>query len=202
MMKRLSGRVLKLLQDVIAWRDTRGTSAIEFALLAPSVFCMYLATFEIGRMVTIDRRVESVASTAADLIAQVKTVDNAALDNICDASNSIIDQGDPLYSGVKPKIVLSSVVADQNNNGKVAWSYSSPQHCNGGPTHAPGSPWPTALPPGTTVPNSSVIVAEVTFAGTRLDIENVSAPTVEIKIFSPSATVYARPRRSLTVAKN
>ena len=200
MMKRLSGRVPKLLQDVIAWRDTRGTSAIEFALLAPSVFFMYLATFEIGRMVTIDRRVESVASTAADLIAQVKTVDNAALDNICDASNSIIDQGDPLYSGVKPKIVLSSVVADQNNNGKVAWSYSSPQHCNGGSTHAPGSLY--ALPPGTTVPNSSVIVAEVTFAGTRLDIENVSAPTVEIKIFSPSATVYARPRRSLTVAKN
>ena len=70
MMKQLSGRVLKLLQDLIAWRDTRGTSAVEFAVLAPSVICMYLATFEIGRMVTIDRRVESVASTAADLIAK------------------------------------------------------------------------------------------------------------------------------------
>jgi hypothetical protein len=48
-----------------------------------------------------------------------------------------------------------------------------------------------------------VIVAEVTYevtyAAPQLDIGNVST---QIKISEPSATIYARPRRSLTVAKN
>ena len=179
------------------WLDKRGVSAVEFALLAPLMLTMYVGAVEINRKITIDRRVESVASTAADLTAQVKSVTTSDLQNICDASKVIIDPSDKLYGGSPPKIVLSSVVADQNNNGKVAWSYSNSAHCGGGSPRATDSAY--ALPAGTTVANSSVIVAEVTFAyTTKLDIT---------KYFSHDAgnlqrTFYARPRRSLTVAKN
>jgi len=103
------------------------------------------------------------------------------------ASKSILDP----YPTTPLKVIISSVVADQNNNGKVAWSYSS-----SGSGRAVGSSY--VLPTGTTVANSSVIVAEVTYTFTPLlDLK---------KVFSPDAlnlqrTFYERPRRSLTVAK-
>jgi Flp pilus assembly protein TadG len=175
------------------WRDQRGGSAVEFAMLVPAIIGTYIATAELGNLLTADRRVETVASTAADLTAQVKTVVNNDLNDICDASKSILSP----YDTTPLKVVLSSVVADQNNNGKVAWSYSESQHCGGGSPRAVGSSY--ALPTGTTEAYSSVIVAEVTYAFTPLlDLK---------KVFSPGAlnlqrTFYARPRRSLTVAKN
>jgi len=122
----------------------------------------------------------------------VKQVVDNDLKDICDASKSIL----PPYDSVPLKIVLSSVVADNNNNGKVAWSYSESQHCGGGSVRAVGSSY--VLPTGTTLANSSVIVVEVTYAFTPLlDLKKVFSPGA----FNMKRTFYARPRRSLTVAK-
>jgi Flp pilus assembly protein TadG len=195
-MKPLLGRPSRWLQYRVMWLDKRGVSAVEFALLAPLMLTMYVGAVEINRKITIDRRVESVASTAADLTAQVKSVTTNDLQNICDASKVIIDPSDKLYGGSPPKIVLSSVVADQNNSGKVAWSYSDSAHCGGGSPRATNSAY--ALPVGTTEANSSVIVAEVTFAyTTKLNITNYFNNVAG----DLQRTIYARPRRSLTVAK-
>jgi Flp pilus assembly protein TadG len=187
-MKPLSGRTRELLQKGRVWRCKRGVSAIEFALLAPIVLLMYVGTVEIGNLLTIQRRIETVASTAADLTAQVKQVSDSDLTDIVAASSNIIDP----YDTTPLKIVLLSVVADENNKTTVAWSYSST-----GSGLADGSDY--TLPTGTTEPYSSVIVAEVTYA---------FKPILDPKIyFSPGPinlqrTFYARPRRSLTVAKN
>jgi len=186
-MKPLSWRMRLSLQSAAIWRDRRGVSAVEFAMLVPILILMYVGTVEIGNLLTLMRRVETVASTAADLSAQKRDVSNAELADIVAASTSILSP----YDTTPLKVVVSSVVADQNNSGKVAWSCS-----NSGAGRAAGSSY--ALPTGTTVANASVIVAEVTYAFTPLlDLEN---------IFSPGAlnlqrTIYARPRRSLTVSK-
>jgi Flp pilus assembly protein TadG len=187
-MKPLSGRTREPLRNGGVWHDKRGVSAMEFALLAPIILLMYVGTAEMGNLLTVDRRVETVAATAADLTAQVKQVSDSDLSDISDASKSILTP----YDTTPLKIVLSSVVADQNNNGKVAWSYSKT-----GSPRAVGSAY--ALPPGTTVANSSVIVAEVTYAfKPLLDLKKVFSPGM----FNLQRTFYARPRRSLTVAKN
>ena len=187
-MRPLSGRTRESLQNGGVWRDKRGVSAVEFALVAPIILLMYVGTAEISNLLTVERRVETVASTAADLTAQVKKVSNSDLNDISDASKSILAP----YDTTPLKIVLSSVVADQNNNGKVAWSYSK-----SGSARAVGSAY--ALPPGTTEANSSVIVAEVTYAfKPLLDLKKVFSPGA----FNLQRTFYARPRRSLTVAKN
>ena len=187
-MKPLSGRTRESLRNGGVWRDQRVTSAIEFALLVPVVFLMYIGAAEIGNLLTVDRRVETVALTAADLTAQVKQVSNADLADIVAASTSILTP----YSTTPLKVVLSSVVADQNNNGKVAWSYSK-----SGSARAVGSSY--VLPSGTTVANSSVIVAEITYAfKPLLDLKKVFSPGA----FNLQRTFYQRPRRSLTVAKN
>lgn len=128
-----------------------------------------------------------MTATAADLTAQVKTVSNADLNDIISAATSIIAP----YSPDPLRLMVSSVVADQNNNGKVAWSYA-----NKGATRAVNSSY--SVPPGLTEAGSSVIVAELTY-----DFK----PLVGLStIFSPGEyqmkrTFYARPRKSLTVAK-
>ena len=168
-------------------RDKRGVSAVEFALIVPVLILMYVGAVETGNALTIYRRTSAVASTAADLTAQVKTVSTADLQDIVAASSSILTP----YSTTPLKVVLSSVVADQNNTGKVAWSYA-----NKGSARATNSVY--TVPTGLTEPNSSVIVAEITYSFTPL----VNLTT----FFSPGAfdmkrTFYARPRKSLTVAK-
>lgn len=168
-------------------RDRRGMSAVEFAVIAPVLILLYVGAAEIGNLLTIYRRTATVAATAADLTAQVKAVTTEDLKDVAAASSSIMTP----YPAEPLKIVLSSVVADQNNNGKVAWSYA-----NKGAGRATNSPY--AVPAGLTEPGSSVILAEITYDFT---------PLVGLtSFFSPGSfqlkrSFYARPRRSLTVAK-
>ena len=53
-MKPLSGRTRESLQSGAMWRDKRGVSAVEFALLAPIIILMYVGTVEIGNLLTVD----------------------------------------------------------------------------------------------------------------------------------------------------
>jgi Flp pilus assembly protein TadG len=168
-------------------RDRRGVSAVEFAMIVPLLILLYVGIAEIGNALTIYRRTSTVASTAADLTAQVKTVSTSDLNDIISAASSIIAP----YSPDPLKLTISSVVADNNNNGKVTWS-----HANKGATRAVGSGY--NVPAGLTEAGSSVIVAELTY-----DFEPIVGLTT---FFSPGAfqmkrTFYARPRKSLTITK-
>jgi Flp pilus assembly protein TadG len=168
-------------------RDRRGVSAIEFAMIAPLLILIYVGTAEIGNALTVYRRTATVATTASDLTAQVKSVSTADLQDIVSASSSILTP----YATSPLKIVISSVVADEDNDGKVAWSYA-----NKGTGRAVNSAY--AVPAGLTEPGSSVIVAEITYAFTPLlDLTEIFSPGA----FDIKRTFYARPRRSLTVAK-
>jgi Flp pilus assembly protein TadG len=171
-----------------ALSDRRGVSAIEFALLAPALILLYVASVELGNALTISRRASAVASTATDLTAQVKTVATADLQDITSAATSILAP----YSTTPLKIVLTSVVADQNNPPRVCWSYAT----NGGTALAKGAV--VSLPAGLTQANSSVIMAKVTYAFTPLlGLTEVWSPGP----INMTRTFYARPRKSLTVTK-
>ncbi len=167
--------------------DRRAGAAVEFVLIFPVMILLYVGSVETGNLLTIYRRTSQVASTAADLTAQVKTLSTSDLSDVTSAASSIMTP----YSTTPLKIVISSVVADQNNAGKVAWSYG-----NKGGERATNSAY--AVPAGLTEPGSSVIVAEVT---------DGFSPLVNMtKFFSPGSfdikrTFYERPRKSLTVTK-
>jgi Flp pilus assembly protein TadG len=168
--------------------DRRGVSAVEFALIAPVLIGFYVGAIELGDALTIHRRTSAVASVAADLTAQVKTVANADLADITSAATSILAP----YPTTPLKIVLTSVVADANNITKACWSYAT----NGGSARATNSV--VSLPTGLTQANSSVIMAEVTYAyKPLLNLTGYANPGS----FTMSRTFYARPRKSLTVTK-
>lgn len=168
-------------------RDRRGVSALEFAVVAPILVLLYVGFAEIATALTIYRRTSMVASTAADLTAQVKSVTKSDIRDIQEAASSILTP----YPTKPLKVVLTSVVADEDNNGKVEWSCATQ-----GVGRAEESRYP--VPTGLTEPDSSVIVAEITYS---------FKPLVGLtEIFSPGAfdmkrTFYARPRKSLAVEK-
>jgi Flp pilus assembly protein TadG len=168
--------------------DKRAVSAIEFAFLAPLMIMMYVGAAELGNALTINRRTSAVTSTAADLVAQVKSLSTSDLEDIGKAATSVMAP----YPTTPLTIVVSSVVADQNNNGKVTWSYA----INGGTPRGCGSNY--SVPAGLTQPNSSVIVAEVTYAFEPMTNLTVFGAPIA---YDMNRTFYARPRKSLQVTK-
>jgi len=169
-------------------QDKRAVSAIEFAILAPLMITMYVGAAELGNALTINRRTSAVTSTAADLVAQVKSLSSSDLQDIGKAATSVMAP----YPTTPLKIVLTSVVADQNNNGKVTWSYAT----NGGAKRGCGSSY--SVPAGLTQPNSSVIVAEVVYKFKPMtNLTLFGAPVG----YDMKRTFYARPRKSLEVKK-
>jgi len=175
----------------LALLDRRGVAALEFGLIVPLLIGLYVGAVEIGNLLSIDRRLSEVTSTAADLTAQVQTVSTADLADITTAAESIITKS-YLTSMTPPKIVLSSVVADANNTPKVAWSYA----VNGATPRTTNSV--VTLPTGLTQASSSVIMAEVTYAyAPLLTLWGFGSPAP----FTISKTFYERPRRSLTVTE-
>ena len=51
---------------------------------------LYLGIAETGNAITVYRRMSTIASTAADLTAQTKTVSTSDLDDIVSASSAIL----------------------------------------------------------------------------------------------------------------
>lgn len=165
-------------------RDERGVSAVEFALILPIMITMYIGAVEFSHALTIDRRVTSVASAASDLVAQSEEMTSGELGDIFEASTSIMIP----YTADPIQIVLSSVVADENNDTTVAWSCA-----HNGTARSEGSA--VTVPNGVTAPFSSVILAEVTYT---------YLPTVSEFLtggITMTDSFYLRPRRSLTVEK-
>lgn len=168
-------------------RDQRGASALEFALLLPVLIGLYLGAVEVNNALTVYRRTAQVAVTAADLTAQVRSVTKDDIADIQAASTSILTP----YATAPLRIVLSSVVADNNNVATVEWSCA-----NTGAARSKGSTY--TVPTGLTDPTTSVIVAEVTYAFQPLvGLSTFFSPGS----FTMAQTFYARPRRSLKVRK-
>ncbi|MCG8560905.1 MAG: pilus assembly protein [Hyphomicrobiales bacterium] len=162
--------------------DERGLSAVEFALIVPIMISLYLGAVEFGHALTIDRRVTSVASATADLVAQVETMDSSAVTDVFEAATAILTP----YATSPLSIVVTSVVADEDNKTTVAWSCA-----RNGTAHPDDSSY--TLPAGLTQPFSSVIVAEVSY---------VYDPPVGQYLtggITMGETFYLRPRRSLEV---
>ncbi len=165
--------------------DLSGLSAVEFALIVPIMIALYFGTVEFSNALTVDRRVTSVASTIADLAAQAEEVDRDDVGDMFAAAASIMNP----YDSDEISIVLTSVVADEDNNTTVAWSCSNDDAGEG--AYAEGSSY--TLPPNLTQPFTSVIVAEVEYSYSPPIIRYIDAP------LDLQETFYLRPRRSLTV---
>jgi Flp pilus assembly protein TadG len=110
--------------------ESRGVSAVEFALVAPLMISLYLGCAAISDGVAVDRKVSLIASTLANLTASCADSSSGAggctnndisateMTNIFAASSAIIQP----YSGAPLTMSLSCIAIDQNGNVTVPWS--------------------------------------------------------------------------------
>ncbi len=165
-------------------RATAGIAAVEFAMLAPILAAMFLGTIELSDALNCQQKVTGMASTAADLIAQETSVSNADMSNVFAAVNSIVYP----YPTAGLKIVVSSIIDNGQGGAKVAWS--SAQN-----TTARGVNSTLTVPAGVITSGGSVILVEVTYPYAS-PVSDYITGTVNM-----TSMFYARPRRSVTVAR-
>lgn len=177
-MRRARTSLRALLQD----RD--GVVAIEFAMLMPVLIVLLFGGFEATRMVRASMRLNDVAETVADLVAQQTNLTTSGMADICTGGGIVMT---PFPTGTLDATVASVTYASTTAGRVLDWQDTS---CGNGSSIAS----PTTLAASYT-PNvkDSVIVVQAVY---------VYAPLVSIIIstgFTMTRTAYARPRNGSSV---
>jgi Flp pilus assembly protein TadG len=165
-------------------RDQRAMSAIEFAMVLPVMLTFYLGTAEVSDAVGIDRKVTLTAHTAADLVSQVSSINNADMNNLLSASTAVIAP----YNATPLSVTVSLITIDANGSAKITWSDS-----RNGSARSVGSS--VSLPTALKVPSTSLVWSEVSYAY-KPAIGYVITGTISLK-----DQLYMRPRLSTTVTR-
>lgn len=105
------------------WRDTRGVAAVEFALILPLLLLLYLGSVEASQLYTTDRRIVTIASTVADLVARAKTtVTGSEIEDYFVAATNVLKPGET----ASLTQIVSLISVDEDGVATVVWSASNP----------------------------------------------------------------------------
>ncbi len=164
------------------WKANGGIAAVEFAFLAPVMVLLFFGTVEVTAALDCKSRVNTIASTAADLVAQEMSVSTTDMNNVFAALNTIVYP----YPTGPAQIVISSLTYSTSTTGTVAWS-----NAQNATARSVGST--VTVPTGVIASGGSVILGEITYA--------YSSPTTQFLTGTVTMTssFYARPRRSASV---
>lgn len=111
-----------------------GVAAVEFALILPLLLLLYLGSIEASSLFTVDRRVEVISTTVADLVARWNPNQGAITDDVLGdyfrAAEGIIIP----YDDSRLTQVVSLLSVDEDGIAEVVWSCGY----NGGVSLDPG----------------------------------------------------------------
>ncbi len=100
-------------------RAEHGVAAVEFALILPIMLFTYLGTLEASTLITVDRKVQSVAGAIGDLVARVDgSISASQLQDFFQAASGIMtpyDSSDVLQ-------VVTAVWVDSDGETEVIWT--------------------------------------------------------------------------------
>lgn len=171
-------------------RDCRGVAAIEFAMIVPIMFFLFVGSIEISNALTVDRRVTQAASSSADLIARAPSAGLSTAD--VDGQLVIVNQLMAPFDVNPLTVKVVSVVARLVNGAtqiKVDWSRD-----NKGATPYTRNSNYASLPAGLLAAGESVIVGEANYNYTPF-IFNYFITSA----FTMKETFYLKPRNSSCV---
>lgn len=120
-MSRLINMMLKTHLQKIKhfWRESRGISAVEFALILPVILTLYLGTVDVSAFIIIDRKVSVVAGSVADLVARAEDeIKSSTVDDYFQAAEFTIKP----YSATKLRQRVTSLRIDGDAKAWVVWS--------------------------------------------------------------------------------
>jgi len=104
------------------WRDRRGVSAVEFALIAPMLVLFYCGMAELTQAMMAQRRLNHLASSIGDVVARSPELTNSRRDDIFHIGDTLMMP----FSTTKLTMCLASVVSDASGKDTVDWSEKYP----------------------------------------------------------------------------
>ncbi len=164
---------LNRLTDYI--RDPSGVAAVEFALILPILFALFLGTVEYARATMFARRMGQVTSMVSDLVAREFQITDAAFQGIkagADTSWGSFDNIDTLKFHIKHVRRASNLATKvPPNSAYVEWDYS----IRGAATVPRCSPY-TLPSPDMIASGTSVVIVTSTY--TYSTLFGVTAPGI------------------------
>ncbi len=184
------------------WAE-RGVVAVEFALILPAMLTIWFGMIVAADAVNADRRASVLSRTLSDLASQYAAVSQSDLDAIFGAARAVLWPVAPTGLGMR----LSSIDFDGAGNAWLDWS-GVPSDPTMRGTFAALSRCTrlSDVPPGLSVPRTSVIRAEVNLKYTP----SLASQLVD-DLFSNSflagktatrSSLYMRPRQVTKVTFN
>ncbi len=148
-------------------KDSGGMAAIEFAMIVPIMFFLFVGTIEFSQALTVDRRLTQAASSTADLIARAPNSGLTAAQ--VDRDLKIIEQLIAPYELERLYVKVISVKAEgtPGNPSVLMYTVDWSRDNNGGTPHNRGETY-GGIPTGLLVAGESVIVSEATYNYTPL----------------------------------
>lgn len=134
------------------WRDRRGVSAVEFAMLAPVIIVFYFGLAEFCQGYMAQRRASHSAAMVADLVTQRERLTAGEIDDVFEIGAVIMS---PFPTGAL-KLRLSSATRINATTVRIDWSRGK-----GLSARATGST--VTVPDGLIKIGESVIMAESTY---------------------------------------
>jgi Flp pilus assembly protein TadG len=131
---------------------------VEFALTLPALMILVLGVYEMTRFILLNQKIDRVAYTVSDVVAQQTTVTTAEINDIMAAAAKIMN---PYVFEENGLVIVSSVQQDEDDGPVVRWQIE------GGGTldrnsHVGVVNGAATLPDGLTLnDDDNVIIAEV-----------------------------------------
>ncbi len=144
-----------------------GVAAVEFALILPIMFFMFMGAVELSQGVTVDRRVSQVASTVGDLVARAETsILKDQVEDITKVGSYLIAP----FTSQRLKMTIRSVSSSSTSatDTKEKWRCIS-DNATGTPAftcecvNVGGGGTAFTLPTGLVGINDSVVISEVQY---------------------------------------
>lgn len=199
-MKTPSGSLHKFIRRFARERD--GVAAIEFGIIAPVVFLLFVGAVEMSQVFTVDRRAMAVATATADLVARTNaTITQTQMSDIMKVGSYVMLP----YPATALETTVRNVTSSPSNAAttKQSWYCTYNANAGGGNTCACNVASYT-LPTGLVSSNDSVVVAEVRYFYTPLLFDTVLKRTLTKSggYYTISKKSYAKPRSQAAILQD
>lgn len=144
-------------------RNVKGVAAVEFAMIAPIMFTLFVGSVEFSQAITVDRRVTQAASSTADLIARAPSQGLTTAQ--VDRDLTIIKQLMSPYDATELTVNIVSVkaMAVPGNPNALIYIVDWSRDSKGGTPYPRNSPAPFGMPQNLLVAGESVIVGQAIY---------------------------------------
>ncbi len=183
--------------------NAQGAAAVEFAMIAPLMFTLFVGSVEFSQAISVDRRVTQAASATADLVARAPSEGVTATQ--IDRDMSIVGQLIAPYdlSALTVEVISVKAQAMPGNPNAVNYVVDWSRNNRGGTPYPRNSPAPFGMPQGLLVAGESTIVGRAFYNYTPLIFSYFikEAFTLEEKFYlkpRSSACVHLKPIHCVT----